>query len=153
MMDSLETPEVLERRLTTVDYWQNLYEASPEQQVEPSSRSPRQSGFSRWLCKIGGIASLDAIYPDHQFWNILLPKFLKPDPNASVIEIGVAPATNLITINKLFKYRPFGVEFTPTGAEQSRKNLKNAGFSVENIFECDAFSDEFQIITRIHSTS
>jgi 2-polyprenyl-3-methyl-5-hydroxy-6-metoxy-1,4-benzoquinol methylase len=135
-------PEGSTDRLTERDYWQSLYEANPRLPAAPPA--PESHGpMARLLCRIGGIDSLSAIYPDHQFWNVILPKYLQQSTTARVIEIGSAPGDNLVEIHRRFGYEPFGVEYTPTGAEESRQTLTAAGFP-DHVFECDAFSEEFQ---------
>jgi hypothetical protein len=104
--------------------------------VAAASRS--QGSVARLLCRVGGIDSLSAIYPDHQFWNVILPKYLQRGTAARVIEIGSAPGDNLVEINHRFGFEPFGVEYTPTGAQESRQTISAAGFP-DHLFECDAF--------------
>jgi SAM-dependent methyltransferase len=130
-------------RLTEMDYWQSLYAANPRLPSEPTAGARSQGSLARLLCRVGGIDTLSAIYPDHQFWSVILPEHLRHSTSAKVIEIGSAPGDNLVEINRRFGYEPFGVEYTPTGAEESRQTLTSAGFP-NHVFECDAFSDEFQ---------
>jgi 2-polyprenyl-3-methyl-5-hydroxy-6-metoxy-1,4-benzoquinol methylase len=143
MSQNKQDSQVSTDRLTERDYWQSLYEANPRL-PNTAPETPQDKGtLARLLCRIGGIDSLSAIYPDHQFWNVILPKYLARSATARVIEIGSAPGDNLVEINRRFGFEPFGVEYTPTGAEESRQTLSAAGFP-DHVFECDAFSEEFQ---------
>jgi SAM-dependent methyltransferase len=128
------------RRLTELDYWESIYAEAPAAAASPAAKGKLYGT----LCRIGGISSLNEIYANYQFWNVLLPRYLKPDPHARVIEIGAAPAMNLLEIHRRFGFQPYGVEYTARGAEEARKTLTNAGFSADCVFECDAFSPEFQ---------
>jgi 2-polyprenyl-3-methyl-5-hydroxy-6-metoxy-1,4-benzoquinol methylase len=143
MSQNKQDSQVSTDRLTERDYWQSLYEANPRLPNTAPETPQRQGSLARLLCRIGGIDSLSAIYPDHQFWNVILPKYLTRSNTARVIEIGSAPGDNLVEINRRFGFEPFGVEYTPTGAEESRHTLTAAGFP-DHVFECDAFSEEFQ---------
>jgi 2-polyprenyl-3-methyl-5-hydroxy-6-metoxy-1,4-benzoquinol methylase len=143
MSQNKQDSRVSTDRLTERDYWQSLYEANPRLPSTAPQAPQSQGTIARLLCRIGRIDSLSAIYPDHQFWNVILPKYLTRSTTARVIEIGSAPGDNLIEINRRFGFEPFGVEYTPTGAEESRQTLTAAGFP-DHVFECDAFSDEFQ---------
>ena len=143
MSQNKQDSQVSTDRLTERDYWQSLYEANPRLPSTAPQAPQSQGTIARLLCRIGRIDSLSAIYPDHQFWNVILPKYLTRSTTARVIEIGSAPGDNLVEINRRFGFEPFGVEYTPTGAEESRQTLTAAGFP-DHVFECDAFSDEFQ---------
>jgi len=54
----------------------------------------------------------------------LFKKYLKPDKNAEILEIGCAPAAWLIYFNKEFGYKISGIEYLKSGCDISKKNLK-----------------------------
>ncbi|MFQ5428676.1 MAG: class I SAM-dependent methyltransferase [Phycisphaerae bacterium] len=60
------------------------------------------------------------------------------------IEIGSAPGRNLVRLHRWFNYEPFGVEYSPTGAEQTREALRRSGFDAAHVIEADFFSPDFQ---------
>lgn len=59
------------------------------------------------------------------------------------LEVGCAPGRNLVRFNRLFGYRPWGVEYSPAGAQNARDTLVSSGFDPSTIIEADFFDQKF----------
>ena len=82
-------------------------------------------------------------YTTYLLWDVVLPKFIKHNNTAKVIEVGSAPGKNLVKWHKLFGHIPFGVEYTEAGTEINRKLFVQNNLDPENIIKADFLSDDF----------
>ncbi|NUM31229.1 MAG: methyltransferase domain-containing protein [Bacteroidetes bacterium] len=82
-------------------------------------------------------------YSFHLLWDVLLPKYIKTDRNAKVMEVGSAPGKNLLLWHNKFLNIPFGVEYTDAGVDANRKLFAANNLNPENIIKADFLSDEF----------
>ncbi len=80
-------------------------------------------------------------FAQDEFWNRLLPRHVPQDPNATVLEIGVAPGDEVLHFHRRFGHAPFGIEFSPAGAEAARRNFAANGIRTSNVIEGDLFDD------------
>jgi SAM-dependent methyltransferase len=83
-------------------------------------------------------------YAEHQFWNVLLPRFVTPGTTAKVLEVGCAPGRNLVRFHSLFGYTPFGVEYAQAGVELTRRTFEEHELNPGNVIHSDFFSESFQ---------
>lgn len=128
-------------RLTDKDYWEGLYQASPDN-VQPS----QETAGKRQLKKLIGPRLMDLIsaYDDYLLWRDVFPRYLQADSGRlSAVEIGSAPGTFMVRFAKAFAAHPFGVEYTSHGAELNRRTFASAGLDPHNVIESDFFSAEF----------
>lgn len=127
-------------KLTEQNYWESLNsghtavgEASDE--TEPRSRLERS-----WP---GSAKYTREVYAEYHFWHELLPRFLTRDPAKTVIEIGSAPGTQSVKFHRHFGYRPYGLEYTASGAEVNRETFRRQGLDPAHVLEDDFFSAGF----------
>ncbi len=79
---------------------------------------------------------------NHEYFQIL-KKFLKKT-DKTILEIGCAPGSFLIKLNKKFGLEPHGVEYTQNGAELTKKNLTLNEVSYGEIVHSDVFDLQYQ---------
>jgi SAM-dependent methyltransferase len=136
-------------RLTEREYWDSIYRQAPASGPSALPGSPgeaRRSGFRRMISK----AAAGLKGPDW-FWSEVLPQFVRKQSvapaggltpqAASVIEIGAAPGDEVLMFHERFGYEPFGLEYTPAGAEATRQNFERRGMHPGNVIEGDLFDD------------
>jgi SAM-dependent methyltransferase len=70
-------------------------------------------------------------------------KFLKPDENATILEIGGAPGQYLVYMARNFKYKVSSLDYSRVGNEQTIRNMKACGIDV-NVFEKDILAEDFK---------
>lgn len=129
--------------LTDRLYWDSVHHAGGEIAPLVTATAPGRRSWLRRLVpsvitRLGG-----GSYAQDRFWSELLPRFVPQQPGATVVEIGVAPGDEVLEFHKRFGYRPFGVEYSPVGAETTRKNFDAHGIDPDNVLEGDLFSDDF----------
>lgn len=125
-------------RLSTKDRWDASY-------VPAAGPLGVKGRCKRWLRKLLGENTV-ALFKDYDqwlLWEVLYPKFLPRGAGLRVLEIGSAPGTHLIELHRRFGYEPFGVEYTPAGAELNRARFAENGIPPENVIEADVFSEDF----------
>jgi SAM-dependent methyltransferase len=67
-----------------------------------------------------------------------------------VLEVGSAPGLHLVHLHDIFGYEPFGVEYTPDGAELNRRLFREHGLDPAHVFQVDFLAPEFQNAYREH---
>ncbi len=128
-------------RLTKKDYWNAVYLYEPKTQTRPGLKTPMQLDLKGWLKRKLGDYWHD--YSDYLEWNSLYPTHLPKTQGLKIIEIGSAPGTNLVRLNKTFGYEPYGVEYAEAGADLNRSVFAQNGLNPNHIIRADAFSEEF----------
>lgn len=131
-------------RLTEREYWDSIYRQGPQAPASgPAAALPgdtegaQRSGFRRMISKAAA-----AFKGQDWFWSEVLPHFVQKQPApASVIEIGAAPGDEVLMFHECFGYEPFGLEYTPAGAEATRQNFERRGMHPGNVIEGDLFDD------------
>jgi SAM-dependent methyltransferase len=83
-------------------------------------------------------------YRDYLLWDVTYPQFLVAGKGAKVLEVGSAPGHHLIRLRDVFGFEPYGVEYSPSGAELNRKLFHLHGISSDNVIQGDFFSPQFQ---------
>jgi len=73
----------------------------------------------------------------------LLPRFVSADPSGRVLEIGSGAGHLLIHFHRRFGHIPYGVEYTPAGAEANRRSFAANGIDSGNVIEEDALAPSF----------
>ena len=126
-------------RLTKPEYWAEIHKSHPLS--ERTKKDP--SYFGKLARRASNSLVQQEGYASYHFWNVMT-RLIRPGFHSRCLEIGAAPGTELIKMNKFFGVIPYGVEYTAPGTLQVRKALDSIGFPPEHVFECDAFSEEFQ---------
>ncbi len=120
------------KRLTDKKYWDDIYIPMKEK---------KSSGiFSNLKDKI---KNLSRDYNNFLIWEIILPKFIKKDKYKNVLEVGCAPGKYLYKMHELFGLNPFGVEYSQTGVDVTKKFFNQKGVNEENVIFADFFDDLF----------
>ena len=119
-----------EEKLSEQKHWEAIN--SPVEVDEKNSKQPNK--YLRIFTKS---------YTSLLLWDVVLPKFIKHNNTAKVIEVGSAPGKNLIKWHKLFGHIPFGVEYTEVGTEINRKLFVQNNLDPENIIQADFLSEDF----------
>jgi SAM-dependent methyltransferase len=118
-------------KLTSREYWDDHY-AAPDHEREPS-------GIVHRLRR--RVAHWDHGYDDFFLWHVLYKRYLPKGPGVRAIEIGSAPGTHMVRMAKAFGIDPWGIEYTPKGAELNRRVFAAAGIDSEQVIEADFFAE------------
>lgn len=82
--------------------------------------------------------------PSQKILDSITDRFFMADQGKKVLEIGCAPGKRLSRFAKRYGYVPYGVEYTESGIEATKKEFQRSKFPVENIFCTDVFDYNFQ---------
>ena len=132
-------PAAFAGRLTERSYWDTVHQGSPESAPSPDRNRPKRSAGLRRLVPPLLLHWLRDSFAQEDFWNRLLPRYVARDPGGKVLEIGVAPGHEVLRFQARFGHEPFGIEFSPAGAETTRRNFAAHGIRVSNVIEGDVF--------------
>lgn len=124
------------KKLTTKDFWDNVWQTDKNKIY---SRSWKK--LVAFLKKLMGEKWKN--YSEYILWNRIYKDFLPQQTGLKILEIGSAPGWNLIKFHKNFGYDPFGLEYSPVGAEENRRRFAQAGLNRENVIEDNFFSASF----------
>jgi len=69
----------------------------------------------------------------------IFKKFLAPDPNQSVLEIGCSGGKFLCYLTKTFQFQPYGIDFSD-GLARTRETFKVNGLPEPTLFQADLFT-------------
>jgi SAM-dependent methyltransferase len=130
------------KRLTSGAFWESHHTAS-----SAGTPAASQSRLKSLICRRLGaerLARYGLGYSEHHFWNALLPRFIAPKAGARVLEVGCAPGGNLIQFHRLFGYTPYGLEYTQSGVDLTRRLFVQHGLDPGNVIHNDFFSEAFQ---------
>ena len=83
-------------------------------------------------------------FGEFDFWQRILPRFVRNSPGQTVIEVGSAPGMHLVEFRERFGHDPYGIEYTPSGVASNRRTFVEHGLDPDHIMEGDFFSDAFQ---------
>lgn len=127
-------------KLTKRKYWDELYNKKTNR-ISNSKGKP----YKKLLKKILGqkIVKFSKSYADYLIWQVLYPQFLPKNKYAKVLEIGCAPGRFLVKLYQVFGYTPFGVEYSKSGVEITRKIFVENKLPPENVIHADFFSEQF----------
>ncbi|XOV86653.1 MAG: class I SAM-dependent methyltransferase [Pseudomonadota bacterium] len=126
-------------RLTDRDFWNKRY-TSVSSEEEPVVREGIRGLFDRSRTRLG-------THPGEAYYAYLMSQvfreYLPVNETWRVIEVGCAPGRSLLKFAETFGYQPYGVEYTPNGAEVTRALFAERGYDPDNVIEADFFSEEF----------
>src|SRR5258708_31729849 len=92
------------KRLTDASHWEAA-NSRPDVEIEPKPRGTAH----RLIARIFGPERMklltQQVYSEYEFWNVLLPRWIVPDSQKSVLEVGSAPGVHLVEFHRLFGYR------------------------------------------------
>jgi SAM-dependent methyltransferase len=127
--------------LTDRQHWDSLYD-SRGASLAPVKLGRLKSAVKRLLGP--NVLEYMRDYRDYLLWDVMYPKFLVPRRGAKVLEVGSAPGRHLIRLRDVFGFEPFGVEYSPAGAELNRRLFEQHGISTDNVIQEDFCSPQFQ---------
>ncbi len=78
-------------------------------------------------------------YSDYLLWDVIFPRYLPRREGLKVVEIGSAPGDTLVRLKETFSFIPYGVEYSPQGAELNRKTFREHNIDASNVIEADFF--------------
>jgi SAM-dependent methyltransferase len=133
-------------RLTERSYWDSVHEKSAAFGSAESLAEPRRPTGLRRIVPPQVLHWLRDSFIQHDFWNVLLPRYIPKDPAGKVLEIGVAPGLEVLRFHERFGYEPHGIEFSAAGAEATRGNFAARGIGLSNVIEGDFFDEA--LLTR-----
>src|SRR5258707_7140675 len=126
-------------RLTEREYWDSVHEGTP---TDPAgSGIPDQRRGMRRFIPAAVLRWGSESCGQYWFWKDLLPRFVERTPGATVLEIGVAPGNEVLTFRECFGHEPLGLEYSPAGAEATRRNFERHGVDPGNVIEGDLFEE------------
>jgi SAM-dependent methyltransferase len=139
------------QRLTEVGYWDGVHagedqvwtqsQVAPGREPGPAlARAHLKSGLKK-LLGARLLASMRA-YDHYLLWEVILPMYLGGRPGAKVMEIGSAPGEFLVRLNERFGLVPYGIEYSPRGAELNRRLFATHGLDPDNVIQADFFAPE-----------
>jgi 2-polyprenyl-3-methyl-5-hydroxy-6-metoxy-1,4-benzoquinol methylase len=120
--------------LTNQEHWNDVW--SRDRSALDGDVGRRPSGTLRSL------AAHMREYSEHALWDVLYPRYVPRVPGGKVIEVGSAPGSFLVRFARTFDLEPFGIEYTPSGAEMNREVFRRSGFDETNVIEGDFFDPE-----------
>jgi SAM-dependent methyltransferase len=130
-------------KLTEESYW-NTVNRQVVPEVEPLATAP--SLKKRILKRLLGrraVLTRENFF-EFDLWNNTLGRYIQPNPERTVIEIGSAPGGNLLAFHRHFQYQPWGVEYTANGVEANRRNFTAHGLDPAHVIHADAMAAPFQ---------
>jgi hypothetical protein len=91
------------KRLMDKEKWDRYYEKVQER----SSSHPHKGGLKLKDC-VSIFAHIRIIF----LFNVVLRKYVPKIKGAKVLEVGSAPGDFLVTLNKVYGFIPYGVEYS-----------------------------------------
>ena len=125
-------------RLTDEKFWDQSWQETDGQ------RSGTKAKVKKIVRKLFGdrLISYSKPYDDYLLWEVIYPKYLANIAGLRAVEIGSAPGTYLVGLKKQFGIVPYGIEYTPAGAETNRNVFAANGIDASNVIHADFFSDD-----------
>lgn len=137
------------KRLSKEEYWDSRYNIKSVTDGNTTFKKDVKSFlkkylniFSKFIYKLTGNKIHN--YREYITWNILYKKYLPNEEGLKVIEIGSAPGNYLVKLNRSFGYIPYGIEYSPKGAELNREVFRENNLDPGNVINADFFSEDFQ---------
>ena len=122
-----------ERRLTDDGYWDGVH--ATEAQAWSGTRLR-----SRLKARLGPrLRESMRAYEDYLLWDVILPPYLEGRRGQAAVEIGSAPGSFLTQLHERFGLVPYGIEYSPPGAELNRRLFASHGIDPGNVIEADFF--------------
>ncbi|MGH8372258.1 MAG: class I SAM-dependent methyltransferase [Gammaproteobacteria bacterium] len=134
------------QKLTERTYWDTVYRGSDGHPEIASAGSDVSIG-KRLKTGIKGILGprfTQALgnYDDYLLWDVILPRFLENRTGQSVVEIGSAPGDFLVALHQRFGLVPYGIEYSPIGADLNRRTFTEAGLNPNHVVEADVLAPD-----------
>jgi 2-polyprenyl-3-methyl-5-hydroxy-6-metoxy-1,4-benzoquinol methylase len=104
--------------ISTTEYWNNLHRSS-KPNIEATTKS-------YWMRKLGKFLS----------------RYLKPDSKKKLVDVGGAPGVYALLFYKLFRYRPYVIDYSEPGIETTRQNFERFQIPVSNAIIMDFLKEK-----------
>lgn len=140
-----------EPRLTAKQYWDVLHGsdfpvskgAAPG--VAPEGAKPiSRAGLKARGRRLLGARLREALrnYDDYLLWERILPRYLSRVAGSRAVEVGSAPGEFLARLHERFGLEPYGIEYSPVGAERNRQVFAAHGIAPDRVIQADFFAPE-----------
>lgn len=126
-----------DERLTDKAYWESAVISQTGDEVRSERSGLKARIVDRWFGPVRKGFSRYLLY------DVICRRYL-PKGELKILEIGSSPGNELIALNRLFGYQPFGVEYNESGVDLNRKNFAAHGLPEENVIRSDVFDSGFQ---------
>ena len=103
--------------LTNLEHWDDVW--SRDRSALDGDASRNENGTLRRLAE--PLAAHMRDYSEHALWDVLYPSYVPRVPGGKVVEIGSAPGSFLVRFARTFNLAPYGIEYTPSGAQMNRE--------------------------------
>src|SRR5437899_107862 len=122
-------------RLTDEVYWDGVHAVEEEAWTSAGTRVKAR------LKTLLGPHLLESMraYDDYLLWNVILPPHLEDRRGATAVEIGSAPGSFLAQLHDRFGLVPYGIEYSPPGAELNRRVFASHGIDPGHVIQADFF--------------
>lgn len=139
-------------QLTERTYWDTVH-GDPGSRPEAAAvhvNAPIGRRLKSRLKRVLGPAFMETMgnYDDYLLWNVILPQFLQNRAGQSVVEIGSAPGEFLVALHRRFGLVPYGIEYSPAGADLNRRAFATSGLDPGHVIEADFLAPETHIPYR-----
>lgn len=131
-------------RLTNRKHWDDVYAGTNHERTGAPSHFAIKAnrgfaGFKRHCKQLLGprIVASTANYDDYLLWQVILPRYFEGRQGEKILEIGSAPGSFIIQFKERFGLIPYGIEYSPVGAEMNRRLFLERGVDPENVIEDD----------------
>ena len=130
-------------RLTERTYWDGYHIAGQAANRRSAPAAPAR-GLKGRIKRILGSRLTERFrnYEDFLLWDVILPQHLSHREGAKVVEIGSAPGHRLLRLKQRFGLTPYGIDYSPVGAELNRDLFAHHGIDPENVMEIDFLASE-----------
>ncbi|MGE0480108.1 MAG: class I SAM-dependent methyltransferase [Phycisphaerae bacterium] len=124
-------------------FWDARHQDYSAENAAASVRSERgvRGRLARLRARVG--AQPSESYADFQTARVM-KRHLPVRSDWSVVEVGCAPGRHLLRMRELFGYVPFGIEYSPVGAAETRGVFARNGIDPANVHEGDFFAPAVQ---------
>jgi SAM-dependent methyltransferase len=130
------------KRLVDREFWDHRHGALA---ASSGDATKQRRGFREALDRAKQRAGGE---PDESYSDFLLRRVLARHlprrPEWRVMEVGCAPGRLLVLFHRLFGYQPYGVEYSPIGAAETRRTFFRHSFDDTHVIESDFFAPAFQ---------
>lgn len=124
-------------------FWDARHQDHAAENAVESARPQR--GVRGWLAqlreRVGALPNES--YADFQAARVM-KRHLPVRTGWSVVEVGCAPGRHLLRMRDLFGYTPYGIEYSPVGANETRTTFQRHGIDPANVHEGDFFAPAVQ---------
>jgi len=129
-------------RLTDEDHWDLKYDGNPSRQADPRQPDGRVSLVRRILGP--KLWALSLPYHHYLYFEKILARYFPPEPGLKIMELGSAPGKLLVQLSRLYRYEPYGIDYSPEGVELNRQVFTRNGIDPDRVIQGDFLLEELR---------